>query len=74
VLDRRRVSLAELRFHLAWLRGKRVTSTNEILFSGKPPRLVRSPDHVERQRTYPFRDFTDQIEPADHSSSTLTSR
>jgi len=47
-------------------------STNEILFSWKTRRLVKSPDHVERQRTYQVRDFTDQIEPADHSSLTLT--
>jgi hypothetical protein len=74
VFDRRKLSPVELRSHLAWLRGKRVTSTNEILFSWKTRRLVKSPDHVERQRTYQVQDFIDQTEFADHSSSTSTLR
>jgi hypothetical protein len=49
------------RFHLAWLREKRLRSTNEI-FHRETRRLVRSPDHVERQRTYPVQDFTNQID------------
>jgi hypothetical protein len=34
---------------------------NDILLIGKPRRLAKSPDHVERQRTYPVQDFTDRI-------------
>jgi hypothetical protein len=34
---------------------------NEIPLIGKPRRLAKSPDHVERQRAYPVQDFTDQI-------------
>ncbi len=47
--------------------------TNDF-FSWKTRRLVKSPDHVERQRTNQVQDFIDQIEPADHSSSTATLR
>jgi hypothetical protein len=74
VLDRRKVSPAEFRFRLAPLRGERVTSTNAIIFSGKARRLMKSPDYVEHQRIYPVEGFSDQVEPAYHSSSTLTSR
>lgn len=35
---------------------------NEIHFIGKPRRLAKSPVHVERQRTYPVQDFTDQAD------------
>jgi hypothetical protein len=35
---------------------------NEILFIGKPRRLVKSADHTERQRAYPVQDFTEQID------------
>jgi len=37
-------------------------------FSWQTRRLEKSPDHVERQRTYQVQDFIDQTEPADHSA------